>query len=229
MKFQFIILLWAAVFATGFSPAAQSEDGSGKARLLEHIRNVQSSPEQRHAAIEAGRERAVLCAYCHGTDGNSVKPEVPNLAGQNPTYLLEQIEMFADGRRQDFVMQTLSAEFTLEDQINLAVFYASETVKPETADPVWAAKGKSIYQGVCQGCHGDDGHGEEGYARIAGQKMAYVQEALKRYRAHARGAETKRSNPLMEQVAQGLTDNDISALAAYIAQLRPKPSSAASR
>ena len=36
----------------------------------------------RKEAIDAGRERAVLCQSCHGEDGNSKQPEVPNLAGQ---------------------------------------------------------------------------------------------------------------------------------------------------
>lgn len=52
-------------------------------------------PAAKQEAMRAGRNRALLCSYCHGDDGNSVKPEVPNLAGQNPVYLLDQIGKFA--------------------------------------------------------------------------------------------------------------------------------------
>src|SRR5690606_22885752 len=42
---------------------------------------------QRERAFEAGRERALFCSYCHGETGNSKRPHIPNLAGQNPLYL----------------------------------------------------------------------------------------------------------------------------------------------
>jgi cytochrome c553 len=37
---------------------------------------------------------------------------------------------------------------------------------------------------LCVSCHGATGKGEEGYARIAGQQIAYVENTLKRYRAN---------------------------------------------
>ena len=33
-------------------------------------------------SAEAAQAKAVVCAACHGIDGNSVNPEWPNLAGQ---------------------------------------------------------------------------------------------------------------------------------------------------
>ena len=71
------------------------------ARLLE----AQADPKLEQALLTTGRKVAAVCANCHGEGGNSVKPDIPNLAGQNPAYLLEQVRQFADGRRRDMFME----------------------------------------------------------------------------------------------------------------------------
>lgn len=192
--------------------------------IVAQITEIEKDEARRKAAYEAGHDRIMLCAHCHGEDGNSTRPDIPNLASQNLAYLVEQIEKFADGRRKNFVMQTLASNFTLEDKINIAVYYNSQTVKPVTADPLIAAKAERVYKSVCQLCHGDSGKGEEGYARIAGQRPQYVINTLQRFRAAAQhkveAADIKRSNTRMEQVTQRLTDQEIEALAHYIALMR---------
>lgn len=225
---RFALLVGLLGVATAISAAVNgTADGAEeRKRLLAHIQEVNGSPAEHQAAIEAGRQRSVLCSYCHGKDGNSLKPEIPNLAGQNPTYLLQQIEKFADGRRKNFVMQTLAKDFTMADKVNLAVYFSSQKVKPVSVDRNLAAQGERIYDSVCKICHGLDGHGEQGYARLAGQKPDYVQITLKRFRANAqkklRPDQVLRSDARMEQMTQSLSDNEIDSLAAYIATLRPK-------
>lgn len=180
--------------------------------------------EAHQAAIRAGKERSILCGHCHGVDGNSVKKEIPNLASQNPAYIIEQIGKFADGRRKNFVMQTLASGFTFQDKVNLAVFFNSQKVKPVDADPALAVNGERIYKSVCFRCHGENGRGEEGYARLAGQQTDYVQMTLKRFRASANKEddleENKRRNASMEQVTARLSDEDIEGLSHYIALLK---------
>jgi cytochrome c553 len=192
--------------------------------ILARIAEIEKDPVKRKAAYDAGHERMMLCAHCHGEDGNSLRPEIPNLAAQNPSYLIEQVQKFADGQRKNFVMQTLASNFTLEDKINLAIYFTSQTVKPVAADPLLAAKAERIYKSVCQLCHGESGKGEEGYARIAGQRPEYVITTLKRFRGAAQhkidAADIKRSSTRMEQVTQRLTDQEIEALAHYIALMR---------
>ena len=146
-----------------------------------------------------------------------MKPKVPNLADQDPTYLMDQIEKFSDGRRKDFttVMQQLAKRLTGEEKIALVVYYASVPLKPLKYDPVLAAKGKPIYMKRCQGCHGDDGRARNGYARIAGQQPVYTVSTLKNYRDKRGG----RNDKLMSDITRGLSDSDIKALAAYIASL----------
>lgn len=174
-------------------------------------------------AIEAGRERTLLCQYCHGADGNSLKPDVPNLAGQNASYLLDQIDQFAKGARKDYVMNDLADNFSPEDKVNVAVFYYSMAVKPQTVDAQLAAKGKPLFDSVCFNCHGAQGYGNQRLPRLAGQQTDYIKRALKTFRSNANSPagvpDTTRRSQIMEMVAKGLTDEQIEAAAAYVGQL----------
>ena len=57
------------------------------------------TPAEQKAAIDAGRKVAQFCANCHGEQAGARYAELPNLAGQHPLYLLNQIEVFRTGRR----------------------------------------------------------------------------------------------------------------------------------
>lgn len=218
-----VTVVWGGV-AAGPSWAEEPRQADLPAVVLERIGEINKDPVKRQVAYEAGRDRSSLCAHCHGADGNSVRPDIPNLAAQNPSYIVEQVGKFADGRRKNFVMQTLASSFTLDDKVNLAIYYSSQEIKPIAADAAVAAKAAAIFKNVCQLCHGENGRGEQGYARIAGQKPQYVINTLQRFRAAAQhqvdAADIKRSSARMEQVTQRLTDQEIEALANYIALLR---------
>lgn len=197
---------------------------SERDRLMAEINKDIHNEEARQAAIMAGKDRSVLCSNCHGIDGNSVKGDIPNLAGQNPAYIIEQIDKFHSGARKNFVMQTLAGIFTFKDKVNLAVYYTSQKVKPQKFNAHLAGKGRQIFRNVCFRCHGEDGKGEKGYARLAGQKIDYVKMTLKRFRANATKTadeyDIKRTNANMEQVTVFLTDEDIDGLANFIASLK---------
>lgn len=206
-----------------FSAAQVQAEEKDMALMLKTIDQRLNDDSTRQAAIEAGEDRALFCQYCHGSDGNSLKPEVPNLAGQNAHYLLEQIDKFATRQRDDYVMSPLAANFSLEDKVNIAIFYYSKSVKPQTIDAKRAAAGKSLFQSVCSGCHGAQGHGNQKLARLAGQQIVYVTNALKAFRNNANNpmarAESSRKSAIMEGVTQNLSDEQIETVAAYVAQL----------
>jgi len=206
-----------------FSVTHVQADEVDIAHMLESIEQRLGDDNARQAAIEAGEDRAMFCKYCHGSDGNSLKPDVPNLAGQNAHYLLEQIEKFATKQRDDFVMSPLAANFSPEDKVNIAIFYYSKPVKTQPIDEIRAAKGKTLFQNVCSSCHGAKGHGNKKLARLAGQQVVYVTKVLKAFRNNANNpaakAESNRKNAVMESVTKNLSDDQISAVAAYVAQL----------
>lgn len=84
-----------------------------------------------HAAgdPEAGRAKAVICAACHGPDGNSVNPLWPKLAGQHEAYLAKQIRAFKSGERTDATMAPMMNLVKEEDIDDIAAFYASQKPK----------------------------------------------------------------------------------------------------
>ena len=173
------ILTIAILFIASFVLLAKDAKLS---QIISDIEKKQSSPEIKQKAMIMGKERAVLCTQCHGADGNSTKPGVPNLASQNPVYLLNQIEKFADGRRKNFVMNALSKNFSRDDKQNLAIFYASMKVNAAETNIQLSEKGKPIYAKQCSVCHGESGIGQADFARLAGQRTDYVEITLKRFR-----------------------------------------------
>ncbi len=183
--------------------------------VLDRLKAVQADPVALKAAIEAGRKAAFFCANCHGEDGNSKLAEVPNLAGQNAAYLLEQIRKFGSGERKDQFMQGLIKVLKEDDRIHIALYYADAKVNAAKTDPAQAARGKDLFGKLCARCHGEQGRGSETIARIAGQKQAYLQTAMTRYRDKT----GERNNVLMSSATAPLKNDDIVAVANFLTQL----------
>lgn len=202
-------LFFAAVLSAACSSAL------AQIALPERLKVAQADPSVLKAAVDAGKKAAFFCANCHGDDGVSKTSDVPNLAGQNPEYLLEQIRKFASGERKDPFMQGLIKVFKDEDRLHIALYYANMSVRPTVADVAQATKGKALFTKLCVRCHGEQAHGTEVYPRLAGQKLPYLQTAITRYRDHT----GIRSNQLMTIATATLKSDDVIAVANYLAQL----------
>jgi cytochrome c553 len=77
----------------------------------------------------AGRARAEACVQCHGTNGISVLPNAPNLAGQPEVYLVEQLRQFRSGRRPNEVMGVIAKPLSDRDIDDLAAWYSAIAVE----------------------------------------------------------------------------------------------------
>jgi cytochrome c553 len=73
-----------------------------------------------------GKDKSVACQACHGPDGNSDNPAFPKIAGQHPDYLVRALEAYADGTRQNAVMQGFAATLSAQDREDLAAWFASQ-------------------------------------------------------------------------------------------------------
>ncbi len=173
-----------------------------------------------------------VCVACHGPDGNSVAPANPKIAGQFPEYLYRQLSNFKaqDGKkaeRENPIMAGMVANLSEADMHSLAAFFSSQTLRPDWArDKNLAARGQKFYRGgnletgvpACAGCHGPTGTGIPGqYPRIAGQYVEYVEAQLKAFRS---GTRANDPNGMMRGVTARMTDQEISAVAQYVAGLR---------
>ncbi|MDJ0892357.1 MAG: cytochrome c [Gammaproteobacteria bacterium] len=77
----------------------------------------------------AGKAKAAMCASCHGTDGNSMAPTFPKLAGQHEAYLVDALKQYRSGARNNAMMKPMVANLTDADIANLAAFYAGQKAK----------------------------------------------------------------------------------------------------
>lgn len=210
-------LLLTTLFA--LTPASPSFAQSAAARasadvdLGARLQAAQADPKLGESLFKTGRRVAAVCANCHGEGGNSPKADTPNLAGQNPAYLLEQLRQFADGRRRNEFMEGMIKAMTADEKVGMVLFYAAQpvTLKP-SIKPALVAKGKEYYGKTCFRCHGEDGRGGEKFARIAGQQPEYLTTTLKRYRV----GQGVRTDPLMAANTKLMTDADIEAVVAYV-------------
>ncbi len=220
IKFSFFPWAVAAVLtlcASVVSAQPAKARASANVDLSARLAQAQANPQLATELLSIGRRAAAVCANCHGEGGNSVKPDFPNLAGQNPTYLLEQMRQFADGRRRYEFMEGMIKAMSSDEKVGVVLFYASQPVALSTpTNLALAAKGKEHFDKICFRCHGQDGHGNNTYARIAGQQSAYLTLTLKRYR----GGQGPRNNPLMTDNTRHMTDADIDAVVAYVTSLK---------
>jgi len=210
LRFIFTLLI---MFFSNIVVSANKADGSNLYGVLE---NKIKDKEVHQNAIKAGLERAYVCKYCHGLDGNSKRDHIPNLAQQNSKYLLRQFELFASYARKNKIMSELAKTLTTDDRVNIALYYAQQKVKLRKAYmPELSELGKYLYDTTCASCHGNRGHGHDELPRIAGQPAKYIVKSLEKYKS---GTISRPDSP-MQVITQGLSGNDITALAAYLSVL----------
>jgi len=75
--------------------------------------------------VKAGRQKAEVCAVCHGLDGLAKIAEAPNLAGQTEGYLIEQVTAFKTGERQNEMMSLVVQNLSPTDIEDLAAYYSA--------------------------------------------------------------------------------------------------------
>jgi len=181
---------------------------------MSQLNAIMADDAKRQASYEAGHERIRFCGYCHGEDGNSKRDYIPNLAAQHPLYLFNQFEKFRDGTREDYVMSKLAQTLSLEERINIAVYYSQQTAKPRTGgEPAKVSTGEKLFAERCAGCHGEHAQGFRDMPRLAGQPAEYLGIALRRFKEMD---PTKHSTPMIG-VANSLSSGDIDSLSDYLA------------
>src|SRR4051812_6128826 len=117
-----------AILLYGLPATAQPTPGAG-GDLSARLKDLEGNPRLLETAAKAGGKLASFCANCHGDGGNSLKPDVPNLAGQNAHYLLEAMRQYMDGRRKNSEFkQRLMKVLSADERINLIVFYSAQSV-----------------------------------------------------------------------------------------------------
>jgi cytochrome c553 len=171
------------------------------------------------ADIAAGKEKAELCVGCHGDNGISQMENIPSLAAQPDQFIQWQLVFFRAGTRKNEQMQPIVEQLNNEDIRNLGAYFAQLTPPkaPPDDNPNLSKKGAQAAVGRrCASCHTDSFAGTKAVARVAGQREEYLLKALQDYKS---GVRSGGGMAAMAEVAYPLSEEEIEALAHYLAHL----------
>ena len=210
-------LLVATLAVSGF--AAASEHAAAPA--------AKADPAKGASLFDSGDAARGIpaCASCHGAAGNSTIVTNPRLAGQVADYTYKQLVDFTTPNSNNPVMTTYAKALTDEEKKNIAAYLATTAAKPGAAkNKDTIDLGKKIYRGgiaslgvaACASCHGPTGAGiPSQYPRIAGQHQDYTVAQLVSFKSGAR-----KNSVQMSTLAKRMSDDDMKAVADYIAGLK---------
>jgi cytochrome c553 len=145
---RFIVLLLTVMLSAGFANAQEADNPENGAALY-----------------------AKNCASCHGAYGEVSNDVIPNILGQYPSYVLQQLAFFVDpdpksarGGTGGDIKRSILLELTIQDFRDI-VSYLDTIPYEVTGESEEEAKSRSelAYQGWwlanfagCGNCHGDD-------------------------------------------------------------------------
>ena len=171
----------------------------------------------------AGKSKAAVCGACHGVDGNSTSAQFPKLAGQNASYIAEQLADFKSGKRQNPIMGAQAKGLSDQDMQDVAAYFAAQQRQIGEADAGQVKQGETLYRNgnkdenvpACVACHSPDGAGNflMKVPALGGQHAGYLVAQLQAYAAGSRSTD---QNKMMETIASRLSPAEMQAVASYI-------------
>ena len=200
---------------------------SAVAQANEEKKAVKADPAKGEAIYTNGdaARNIPACVSCHGAAGNSTISQNPKLAAQHEAYLVKQLTEFKGPTRANAVMTGISKALSDDEMKNIAAYLNAQAQKPGAAKNKDTVEiGKKIYRAgiaeknvpACAGCHSPNGAGIPAqYARIGGQHQDYTAAQLTAFRSGAR-----KNSAQMSTIAKRLSDDEIQAVADYVAGLK---------
>ncbi|WP_175690852.1 c-type cytochrome [Burkholderia anthina] len=180
-------------------------------------------------ATQGSTTGVAACIGCHGAQGEgNAAAGFPRLAGTNAAYLSAQLAAFADGSRQNSVMQPLAKLLSAHERDAVSAYFASlpapaaiaagtASIGPANTGAWLATRGRwSDGLPACAQCHGAGGLGVgTAFPPLVGQPAAYIAGQLNAWK---HGTRAPGPMALMPMIAGKLSDADIDAVAAYYAR-----------
>ncbi len=154
-----------------------------------------------------GATFAAVCEECHGEHGISTTQGTPNLAGQQPIYLIVSMQEYKNGNRGHKEKEEMLSGLEQVDIEKMAMYFASQTPSvrpaPSFGDP---QAGEPLTAG-CGECHGARGVSNDPLVpSLAAQEPDYLVASIQAYRSHERSHE--------DMVAR-ISDEEIEHIAAF--------------
>ena len=164
--------------------------------------------------------KLLVCAACHGADGNAQLPGAPSLAGQPKIFIENQLVMIREGMRNIPMMQGM-LDGVSDDEISaMAAHYAKLPIKKPPVDrqaALYALGEKKSNDMRCGICHLPSYVGREQIPRLAGQREDYLLHSMRQFKSNqAVGRDT-----IMAASLYGVGDDDLKAIAHFLSRLVP--------
>jgi cytochrome c553 len=173
------------------------------------------------AFAQSLQDKLAQCAACHGADGHSSDPRIPNIGGQPKLAVMYQLFFFREGRRKSEEMNAIAKGLSDADLTAIAEHVARLPPPQPATGPVDETRMKHgaelAGQRLCASCHNADFSGRQQMPRLAGQHEAYLVKALQDFRAGARVG----TQAAMAEAVRGLSDADFADLAYFLARVHP--------
>lgn len=180
--------------------------------------------------VDSIEARVQGCVTCHGQSGQGTRNGVyPRIAGKPAGYLYNQLAAFRDGTRQYAPMNYLVAYLPDDYLREIAEHFAKQrpaftASEASSVDAKTLARGQALVTTgdaarvipACIACHGKGLAGmEPGIPGLIGLRPSYIVAQLTRWRVGDRHA---LEPDCMKRVAGRLSESDIVAVAAWLAQ-----------
>lgn len=216
---------------TSISGLAFAADAAPAAPMADAKAAVPGKPKVDVAAGEAlysngdASRGVTACLTCHGPKGQSAVGTWPKLSAQHAAYTAKQLKNFKEGTRANPVMMGMSATLTEQDMNNISAYLATQPASLGVAqNKATIDLGQSIYRGgiaakgvpACAACHSPTGAGiPNQYPLLGGQWADYTSAQLMAFREG-----TRKNSTQMTMIATKLSDQEMKAVADYMAGLR---------
>ena len=212
----------------------ESPDSTGPSLPSVHIpSDVAWTPATIQQASSGDAFRGLLiarrCEHCHGAEGFSAEPLIPNLAGMDRLSVWKQLEDFRSGKRPSRMMQPIASELSERNSADVAAYFSMLPTSPDPqdnrafpqpmSDPAKARLAEKLivfgdgHRGIppCQACHGPVGY-LKGAPPLAPQNGDYLLTQLKHF---SDGSRANDINVVMRSIARQLTDEEKTAVSEY--------------
>jgi cytochrome c553 len=174
---------------------------------------------------------ATACFGCHGLKGQGDSGSgSPRLSGLDVSYLAKQMHDYASSSRPHGAMSPIAEQLNEVDWHALALYYAALPAEPtmsvtapersvfDAGERLYARGAPERGIQACAVCHGPAGHGFNPVYPSLAQPASYTVAQLRLWREG-----TRRNDPhdLMGAVSRLMTNEDIRAVSAYLAEVAP--------
>lgn len=128
----------------------------------------------------SGQALSYTCAGCHGTNGASIGPATPSLAGMSEVYIVDTMLSYKEGSRASTIMQRIAKGYDEEDFKKMGQFFAAQNrhVAAQSGGKM-ADEGAKIHDKYCEKCHSEGGTlADDDSGFLSGQWTPYLDHAM---------------------------------------------------